>query len=68
MAISLAFSVILLGGAFWSDPYRQMKASMAFPFRLADVNFVPNFQQTVVYLLPKGNNGQALLQSPLTWQ
>jgi hypothetical protein len=49
MAISLAFSVILLGGAFWSDPYRQMKASMAFPFRLADVNFVPNFQQTVVY-------------------
>ena len=38
MAISLAFAVILLGGAFWSDPYRQMKASMAFSFRLPDAN------------------------------
>ena len=38
VAISLAFAMILLGGAFWSDPYRPMKASMAFPFRLADAN------------------------------
>ena len=45
MAISLFFSVILLGGTFWSNPYRQMKASMAFPFCLAHVNFFQIFSR-----------------------
>lgn len=57
MAISSAFSVILLGGTFWSDPYRHMKASMAFPFCLADVNF-SKFSADRGLL----NNGQALLE------